>query len=120
MQEAMESFDTVDVIVSFSSLEHDGQGRYGDPLDPDGDLVAMKELYLKASAHACSAHEMNVRLERSCCDDAYPDSGRIPVEARRPPPTGGPDPLGRCLLPCSAQTVWAQPPANAHERSCLG
>ena len=24
-----------------------GLGRYGDPLDPDGDLVAMKEAWLK-------------------------------------------------------------------------
>lgn len=30
-----------DVVVSISSIEHDGLGRYGDPLDPDGDLKAM-------------------------------------------------------------------------------
>ena len=28
---------------ALSSIEHDGLGRYGDPLDPDGDLRAMKE-----------------------------------------------------------------------------
>ncbi|KAJ0392712.1 hypothetical protein P43SY_009387 [Pythium insidiosum] len=33
-----------DVILSISSLEHDGLGRYGDPLDPDGDFKAMREL----------------------------------------------------------------------------
>ena len=27
-----------DVIVSFSSLEHDGLGRYSDPLNPNGDI----------------------------------------------------------------------------------
>ncbi len=32
---------TVDVALSVSSFEHDGLGRYGDPLDPDGDLKAM-------------------------------------------------------------------------------
>jgi len=32
-----------DVILSISSFEHDGLGRYGDPIDPDGDLRAMKE-----------------------------------------------------------------------------
>lgn len=32
-----------DVILSISSFEHDGLGRYGDPLDPNGDLRAMKE-----------------------------------------------------------------------------
>ena len=30
-----------DAIVSISSIEHDGLGRYGDPIDPDGDLRAM-------------------------------------------------------------------------------
>jgi len=38
-----------DVAVSYSSIEHDGQGRYGDPLDPDGDLAAMKEAWLKVA-----------------------------------------------------------------------
>lgn len=31
-----------DAIVSFSGLEHDGLGRYGDPLNPYGDLSAMR------------------------------------------------------------------------------
>lgn len=30
-----------DCVFSISSFEHDGLGRYGDPLDPDGDLKAM-------------------------------------------------------------------------------
>jgi hypothetical protein len=33
-----------DAALSVSSIEHDGLGRYGDPLDPDGDLRAMAEL----------------------------------------------------------------------------
>lgn len=32
-----------DYIFSLSSFEHDGLGRYGDPLDPSGDLRAMRE-----------------------------------------------------------------------------
>jgi len=32
-------------IVSYSSIEHDGLGRYGDPLNPYGDLEAMKEFW---------------------------------------------------------------------------
>lgn len=32
------------LIVSFSSIEHDGLGRYGDPMNPNGDLAAMDEL----------------------------------------------------------------------------
>jgi len=32
-----------DVIVSFSSIEHDGLGRYGDPLNPIGDFASVRE-----------------------------------------------------------------------------
>ena len=32
------------VIVSISSIEHDGLGRYGDPLNPDADLAIMRRL----------------------------------------------------------------------------
>ncbi|MDR2695815.1 MAG: DUF268 domain-containing protein [Deltaproteobacteria bacterium] len=32
-----------DFAISFSSFEHDGLGRYGDPINPDGDLRAMQE-----------------------------------------------------------------------------
>jgi hypothetical protein len=31
-----------DAALSISSYEHDGLGRYGDPINPDGDLNAMK------------------------------------------------------------------------------
>lgn len=34
------------LAVSFSGLEHDGLGRYGDPVHPDGDLAAMREIWL--------------------------------------------------------------------------
>lgn len=30
-----------DVVMSISSIEHDGLGRYGDPINPNGDLEAM-------------------------------------------------------------------------------
>lgn len=33
-----------DVAFSISSFEHDGLGRYGDPLNPEGDFRAMKEM----------------------------------------------------------------------------
>ena len=33
-----------DAVFSISSYEHDGLGRYGDPLDPDGDLKAMTKV----------------------------------------------------------------------------
>lgn len=37
-------WEEVDMMVSFSSLEHDGLGRYGDPLNPEGDLRSMERL----------------------------------------------------------------------------
>ncbi|CAM9862456.1 unnamed protein product, partial [Ectocarpus fasciculatus] len=33
-----------DVVISISSIEHDGLGRYGDPLSPNADLEAMKKV----------------------------------------------------------------------------
>lgn len=33
-----------DYVISISSIEHDGLGRYGDPLDPMGDLRAIGEI----------------------------------------------------------------------------
>ena len=32
-----------DVVLSVSSLEHDGLGRYGDPINPDGDIQWMRQ-----------------------------------------------------------------------------
>ena len=34
-----------DVIVSYSAVQHDGLGRYGDALDPYGDVMAVAEMY---------------------------------------------------------------------------
>jgi len=33
-----------DCALSLSSFEHDGLGRYGDPIDPNGDLKAMQKM----------------------------------------------------------------------------
>jgi len=33
-----------DIAFSISSFEHDGLGRYGDPLNPNGDIRAMQEM----------------------------------------------------------------------------
>ena len=33
------------LVVSFSGIEHDGLGRYGDPLLADGDRMAMLEMH---------------------------------------------------------------------------
>lgn len=36
-----------DYIFSYSSIEHCGLGRYGDPLNPNGDIEAMNVMYEK-------------------------------------------------------------------------
>jgi hypothetical protein len=41
-----------DGAISISSVEHSGLGRYGDPLDPDGDLKSMKFLHGKLKPDA--------------------------------------------------------------------
>ena len=42
-----------DVILSISSIEHDGLGRYGDPINPNGDLefMAKAKSLLKEGGH---------------------------------------------------------------------
>lgn len=42
-----------DAVVSYSSIEHDGLGRYCDPVNPNGDLAAMAEFHhwLKPGGH---------------------------------------------------------------------
>lgn len=35
---------TFDAAISVSSFEHDGLGRYGDPLDPDADIKTMQDM----------------------------------------------------------------------------
>lgn len=44
VDEWVEKNGKFDAVFSISSYEHDGLGRYGDPLDPNGDLKAMKQL----------------------------------------------------------------------------
>ena len=34
------------LAAAFSGLEHDGLGRYGDPVSPNGDLDALREIFL--------------------------------------------------------------------------
>jgi len=44
-KEIIENNITADFAISYSSFEHDGLGRYGDPLSPDGDFRAMNEAH---------------------------------------------------------------------------
>ena len=44
VEEAAAEQIVCDAGMSISSFEHTGLGRYGDPIDPDGDLVAMQDM----------------------------------------------------------------------------
>ncbi|RYH29028.1 DUF268 domain-containing protein [archaeon] len=39
------SLRSIDFVFSFSSIEHDGLGRYGDPINPFGDLETMARIH---------------------------------------------------------------------------
>jgi hypothetical protein len=39
------SKEKFDIIISYSSIEHSGLGRYGDILDPDGDKKTLDDIY---------------------------------------------------------------------------
>jgi hypothetical protein len=43
--ESEKYYDKFDFVVSFSSIEHSGLGRYGDPLDPIGDIREMNKIH---------------------------------------------------------------------------
>lgn len=38
-------YNNLDFVISFSSIEHSGLGRFGDPMDPIGDLREMQKLW---------------------------------------------------------------------------
>jgi len=42
----VENPQSFDLIVSYSGIEHDGLGRYGDPINPNGDISALREMWL--------------------------------------------------------------------------
>ena len=46
------TLDVFDAVFSYSSLEHSGIGRYGDPLNPWGDLMSVAEAWCVSSPSA--------------------------------------------------------------------
>ena len=44
---ASDDFAGVSAVFSMSSYDHDGLGRYGDPIAPDGDLLSLSALRLR-------------------------------------------------------------------------
>jgi len=62
------SADTFDAVVSYSSIEHTGLGRYGDPLMPHGDMEAVAQIWcaMKPGGYLFLALPMN-RVHRTQC-----------------------------------------------------
>ena len=44
MYKDIDNLEKFDVACSFSTYEHSGLGRYGDPIDPNGDIKSMSIL----------------------------------------------------------------------------
>ena len=77
---------TFDCIVSVSTIEHIGLGAYGDPVNPQGDLIAMANawtwlkpggwMYLDVpysfSAYQCFAHKHRVYDEQALQERLLP------------------------------------------------
>uniref|UniRef100_A0A914PBK5 Methyltransferase type 11 domain-containing protein n=1 Tax=Panagrolaimus davidi TaxID=227884 RepID=A0A914PBK5_9BILA len=40
-----------DFVISYSSIEHSGLGRYGDPIDPIGDIREMNKIHCMLKAN---------------------------------------------------------------------
>jgi hypothetical protein len=72
----MASTGTYDLIGTFSSVEHDGLGRYGDPLNPEGDFLAMQHVHRKLSADGRVLWGAPVGLD-ALCWTAHRVYGRI-------------------------------------------
>ena len=59
---------TFDAMITYSSLEHSGLGRYGDSLNPWGDLITMAKAWclLKPKGRALSKYlliTLNFRID---------------------------------------------------------
>jgi hypothetical protein len=59
------SLPSVDFALSFSSWEHDGLGRYGDPIEPWGDIKAMQ----RASCYVKPGKDSGCRTWSQLLDD---------------------------------------------------
>ena len=49
-----------------SSLEHDGLGRYGDPLIPDGDVISLRRIRSRPPPPPARPPDLNLLPLRAC------------------------------------------------------
>jgi len=68
--------DTFDAVISYSSLEHTGLGRYGDPLMPYGDMKAVAQIWctMKPGGYLFLAVPFNKKTQSVFYDGMQPDT----------------------------------------------
>jgi hypothetical protein len=77
-----------DVVVSFSSVEHSGLGRYGDALNPWGDIVAIARAWCVAKPGAALILGVPMAaLGKACSLTTHVHPGSNVVDVPRPAPT---------------------------------
>lgn len=59
--------DTFDAVLSYSSIEHTGLGRYGDPLMPNGDLEAIAQTWCSTRPGAYLFLALPMLADRAKC-----------------------------------------------------
>ena len=95
------------VIISFSSTEHDGLGRYGDPINPNGDLAAMAEFHtlLQPNGHLLlgvpyqpDGNISSISNQTMNTTSLSIASSQPQVESNKPPLTADTADINRCFL----------------------
>ena len=66
-----------DAMVTFSSLEHSGLGRYGDQLNPWGDLIAMARAWCVMRPGGRAIVGIPVTFNDTVCFNAHRMYGRV-------------------------------------------
>lgn len=103
------------VALSISSFDHDGLGRYNDPLAPDGDLMAMDSAVRARLAVCCAAAARSANAACSFAVEHLTTLTGTSTATRRPAVPHGPRRPGRCGVE-PASTLRARAAAAAAAR----
>ena len=68
--------DKFDAVVSYSSIEHSGLGRYGDPLMPYGDMEAVAQIWCSIKSNGYLFLALPMTRDRRRCT-LYWNAGRF-------------------------------------------
>jgi len=65
------TLDTFDAVFTYSSVEHSGQGRYGDPLNPWGDILSVAQAWCVSKKNAKLAIGVPTMVSRGADTNAF-------------------------------------------------